>query len=57
MLIGKKGTHAHLHMQDHTHTHTHTFTRTHVPLSNMARLVIVKVRISRSFTKLFLFAI
>lgn len=34
---------------------SHTYTHTH--LSNMARLVIVKVRISRSFTKLFLFAI
>lgn len=36
-------------MQDLTHVHTH--------LSNMAKLVIVKVRISPSFTKLFLFAI
>lgn len=37
------------HMQDDTHTYTH--------LSNMAKLVIVKVRISPSLTKLFLFTI
>lgn len=40
-----------LNMQDPKHTHTHT------QFSNTEKLVIAKVRISPSFTKLFLFTI
>lgn len=45
------------HMQDLKHAHTLAYTHTLAHLSNMAKLVIVKVRISPSSTKLFLFAI